>query len=120
MKLKGSGALALAAAALFFACLNAQNSAYGVRRELVDIRTIVGDAALERSKNSIAGEDAVERLTDSMTMLQDQNLTETKHAFELENNGLSDHFEFTHRFVPEPSTLLLLTIGGACLLRRGR
>jgi len=118
MKLKDSGVLVLAVA-LFFVGLSAQNSAYGTTRELVDIRTIVGDETT-LDKNSITAQDALELLRSSVTMLRDQNMNETKLAFELENNGLSDHFEFTHRIIPEPSTLLLLAIGGASLLRRGR
>jgi hypothetical protein len=121
MKLKNIGVLAMAAAALFFVGLSARNCAYGVSRELEDIRTIVPDPATpDRSKDSIIGQDALELLRNSITILQDQNMTESQYAFQLENNGLSDHFKITYRFVPEPSTLLLLAFGGASLLRRGR
>lgn len=121
MKLKNIEVLAMAAAALFFVGLSARNSAYGVSRELEDIRTIVPDPAnLDRSKDSIIGREDLEMLRNSITMLQEQNMTATQYAFELENNGLSDHFEFTHRFVPEPATLLLLAFGGASILRRAR
>lgn len=117
MKLKGIGTLALAVVVLFFIGLNTCPAS----QELEDITTIVGDAAISDSSEYIdVAEDGEQLFSGTTTMLQDQNEALTQLAFELANNNQSDHFEFTHQFVPEPSTLLLLAVGGACLLRRGR
>ena len=117
MKLKGIGTLALAVVVLFFIGL----STCPASEELEDITTIVGDAAISDGSEYIdTVEDSEQLFSDTTTMLQDQNEALTQLAFELANHNQSDHFEFTHQFVPEPSTLLVLAVGGACLLRRGR
>ena len=117
MKLKGILMLSGAILVLFIIGLNTCPSSV----ELENIATIVGDVAiLDSSEYVNAAEDGEQLFSDTATMLQDQNETLTQLAFELANNNQSDHFEFTHQLVPEPSTLLVLAVGGAYLLRRCR
>ena len=118
MKPKGSTVLIFVVAMLLFAGLDALNTAYGASFELVDIRIIVEDTGLQEDKE--LDRDAEGLLSGTTTMLQEQKQTFTEFAYEHENNGQSNHFEYTHQLIPEPSTLLLLSLGGLCLFGRAR
>ena len=112
MKLKICGIAALAVAVLLFIGPNTSGT------ELEDITTIVGDTEISGTREDITAEDAGQILSETTDPLQEQNENIAQHDFELANNGESDHFEHRHCFVPEPASLVLLSLGGLCLLRR--
>jgi hypothetical protein len=112
MKLKICGITALVVVVLLFIGPNTSGA------ELEDITTIVGDTEISGTREDTTAEDAGQILSETTDPFQEQNETFNQHAFELENNNQSDHFEHRHQFVPEPASLVLLTLGGLCLLRR--